>query len=68
MRICSNKIGLVPVVIKSGEYKDIGSPVRKMKPEEKKILQDFARKIHRQFIRDIVQGRKMDPEKVRIPC
>ena len=59
------KIGLVPVVIKSGEYKDIGSPVRKMKPEEKKILQDFARKIHKQFIRDIVQGRKMDPEKVR---
>lgn len=59
------KIGLVPVVIKSGEYKDIGSPVRKMKPEEKKILQDFARKIHKQFIRDIVQGRKMKPEKVR---
>lgn len=44
------KIGLVPVVIKSGEYKDIGSPVRKMKPEEKKILQDFARKIHLSLI------------------
>ena len=59
-----SKIGLVPIVIKSGKYKDMGSPVRKMKPEEKKILKDFARKIHRQFIRDIVEGRKMDKAKV----
>jgi len=58
------KIGLVPIVVKSGEYKDIGSPVREMKPEEKKILQEFAKKIHRQFIKDIVDGRKMDREKV----
>jgi protease-4 len=58
------KIGLVPVVVKSGKYKDIGSPVRKMKPEEKKILQNFSRKIHRQFIKDIVEGRKMDQAKV----
>ena len=59
-----NKIGLVPIVVKSGKYKDIGSPVRKMKPEEKKILQQFAKKIHRQFIEDIVDGRKMDMKKV----
>jgi protease IV len=59
-----HKIGLVPIVVKSGQYKDIGSPVRKMKPEEKKILRDFAKKIHRQFIKDIVDGRKMDMEKV----
>ena len=58
------KIGLVPVVVKSGKYKDIGSPVRKMRPEEKKILQNFSRKIHRQFIKDIVDGRKMDQAKV----
>lgn len=58
------KIGLVPVVVKSGEYKDMGSPVRKMKSEERKIFEDLARKIHRQFIRDVVQGRKMDLERV----
>ncbi len=58
------KIGLVPVVIKSGEYKDIGSPVREMKKEERKILEDFAKKIHRQFIMAIVEGRKMDLSKV----
>jgi protease-4 len=59
-----HKIGLVPIVVKSGEYKDLGSPVREMKPEEKIILQEFAKKIHRQFIKDIVDGRKMDMEKV----
>lgn len=58
------KIGLVPVVIKSGEYKDIGSPFREMKKEERKILEDFAKKIHRQFIMAIVEGRNMDLSKV----
>jgi protease-4 len=58
------KIGLVPVVIKSGEFKDIGSPVREMTAKEKTILKDFAKKIHRQFIMDIVKGRKMDQDKV----
>jgi protease-4 len=52
-------------VIKSGEYKDMGSPVREMKPEEKIILKEFARKIHQQFIQDIVEGRKMEEVKVK---
>ena len=58
------KIGLVPVVVKSGEFKDLGSPVREMKTEEKKFLKDFAAKIHRQFIMDIVEGRSMKKAEV----
>ena len=58
------KIGLVPVVVKSGEYKDMGSPVRPMRAEERQIFEDFARKIHRQFIQDIVRGRQMDPKHI----
>lgn len=58
------KIGLVPIVVKSGEFKDLGSPVRKMTKEEQQILESFAGKIHRQFIQDVVEGRKMDPDKV----
>lgn len=60
-----HKIGLFPVVIKSGEYKDIGSPVRKMAKEERKILQDFSDQIHRQFIMDIAEGRGMDQARVK---
>ncbi|RZB35047.1 MAG: protease IV [Desulfobacteraceae bacterium Eth-SRB1] len=59
-----HKIGLFPVVIKSGKYKDIGSPVRKMEKEERKILQDFSNRIHRQFIVDIAEGRGMDQARV----
>ena len=59
-----HKIGLVPIVIKSGKYKDIGSPVRKMKPDERKLLTDFADKIHEQFIKDVADGRKMNLKKV----
>ena len=59
------KIGLYPVVVKSGEFKDMGSPVRKMTEREKKLLQDFVDSTHRQFVAAVAEGRKMDPEKVR---
>lgn len=54
------KIGLTSMVIKSGAYKDIGSPVRPMAPAEKSFLEALTRKIHQQFISDIAQGRKAD--------
>jgi len=59
------KIGLTPVVIKSGEYKDIGSPVRKMTASEEKLLQEFSDNVHTQFIEDVAEGRNMPVEKVR---
>lgn len=59
-----NKIGLVSVVIKSCEYKDIGSPVRKMTEKESAILQGFVHNIHMQFVTAIAEGRKMDRVKV----
>ena len=59
------KIGLSPVVVKSGEYKDMGSPVRKMTEREKKLLQDFVDSTHRQFVAAVAEGRKMDPAKVK---
>jgi len=60
-----NKIGLKPIVIKSGEFKDIGSPVREMTIEEEKILKDFVDKIHMQFVTDVSEGRGLDMQKVR---
>ncbi|MBT8373767.1 MAG: signal peptide peptidase SppA [Deltaproteobacteria bacterium] len=58
------KIGLVPVVVKSGEYKDMGSPVRDMSDEERKIFQNLSANIHRQFVEAISEGRKMELSKV----
>jgi len=59
------KIGLLPIVIKSGEYKDIGSPLRTMTEEEKKILQKFVDTIHNQFVRDAAKGRNIEIEKMK---
>ncbi len=58
------KIGLDSVVIKSGKFKDIGSPVRPLKEDEKKILQNVTDEIHLQFIRDVAKGRKIDVSRI----
>jgi protease-4 len=59
-----DKIGLTPVVIKSGEFKDLGSPVREMQPDERQVLQALSDQIHQQFIRDVAEGRAMDLPRV----
>ena len=59
------KIGLVPVVVKSVEYKDMGSPARDMREDERKILKDLSINIHKQFVTAISEGRKMDLSKVK---
>jgi len=58
------KIGLTPVVVKSGEFKDTGSPSRQMTDAEKKLLQEVVDTIHRQFVAAIVEGRSLKTEKV----
>ena len=58
------KIGLTPVVIKSGRYKDIGSAVRPMTEEEQKLLQGVVDQLHHQFVRDLAKGRGLTEEVV----
>ena len=60
-----DKIGLYPVVIKSGEFKDIGSPVRKLTKAEETLLQDFVDTVHMQFVRDVAEGRRMKADAVK---
>jgi protease-4 len=50
--------------IKSGKFKDIGSPLRKMTPEEEQYLQKLANGINRQFIQAVAESRKLPPAKV----
>jgi protease-4 len=58
------KVGLVSVVVKSCEYKDIVSPTREMTDKEAGILQNVADRIHNQFIDAIASGRNMNKDKV----
>lgn len=59
-----DKIGMVPVIIKSGPYKDTGSPTREMRDDERELLQTIISSIHQQFITAIAEGRKMDRAQV----
>ena len=53
------KIGLEPQVVKSGKYKDVGSPTRKMTAEERLYLKRVVRDVHQQFIDAVAQGRNI---------
>ena len=64
-RAILDKIGMVPVVIKSGPLKDMGSPTKDMSKEEKEVLQAFVDQAHRQFVTAIAEGRKMDIDHVK---
>lgn len=59
-----DKIGLVPVVIKSGPYKDTGSPTREMRPDERELLQGIISDIREQFVTAIAEGRHMPHDQV----
>jgi protease-4 len=56
----AKKIGISPVVIKSGEFKDMGSPLRELKDSEKKIFQDLVDELHLQFVSDAATARNID--------
>ena len=59
------KIGLSSVVVKSGAYKDIGSPTRDMSAAEREILQDLIDDVHNQFVSSVAEGRELDEQAVR---
>jgi len=56
----AKKIGISPVVIKSGEFKDMGSPLRELKESEKKIFQALVDELHLQFVTDVASARGID--------
>ena len=58
------KIGVKPIIIKSGKYKDVGSPLRGMKPEERKLLQSVVDDVHQQFVQAVAKGRGLPVSEV----
>jgi len=60
-----DKVGLKAFTIKTGKFKDVGSPVRTMNAEERAMLQGVIDSTHGQFVRAVAEGRKLPVEKVR---
>lgn len=59
------KVHLESRVIKSGAYKDVGSPLREMTPEERAYLQSIIDNMYGQFKAAVAEGRKIPVEKVQ---
>ncbi len=59
------KVGVGLEVLKSGEFKDIGSPHRKMSEREKELIKDLISDIQKQFVNAVARGRHLSVEKVQ---
>jgi protease IV len=61
----TKKIGINMEVIKSGEFKDMGSSFRPLTDREKDLMNGVVQNIQEQFINAVAEGRKLQVEEVR---
>ena len=59
------KIGIDLQVLKSGEFKDIGSPHRKLTERDKELISALIGDIQRQFEEGVAKGRRISVEEVQ---
>jgi protease-4 len=59
------KVGMKNEAIKSGKFKDIGSPTREMTADERKLLQGLIDDSYEQFVAAVAEGRRMPVDKVK---
>lgn len=60
-----DKIGIKSTVIKTGKFKDSGSPVRELTEEDRAMFQSVIDSTHNQFIKAVASGRKLPEDEVR---
>jgi protease-4 len=58
------KIGMKAFTLKTGKFKDAGSPLRPMSDEEKAMLQGVIDSTQGQFVNAVAEGRKLPREQV----
>lgn len=59
-----DKIGMRSRALKSGQFKDAGSPFREMTEADRVVMQGVVDDLFAQFVDAVAQGRKMPREKV----
>jgi protease IV len=60
-----NKVGVNLESVKSGEFKDIGSPAKKMSARDREVLNLLIGDIQSQFVAAVAEGRNLPLEEVR---
>jgi protease-4 len=61
----AQKLGVKPIVIKSGALKDTGSPFKEMTPKERDVYQGLLDESYNQFVATVAKGRHMNESVVR---
>ena len=59
-----DKIGVRVEVLKSGEFKDIGSPHRELSERDRELINALIADIQRQFVEAVASGRNLSLEEV----
>ena len=59
------RIGVSMEIIKSGEFKDIGSPHREMSERDRVLLKALITDVQRQFVESVALGRNLSVDKVK---
>lgn len=59
------KIGVSASYVKSGPYKDMGSPFRGLSPEERALFQSLIDQLYGRFVSLVARERKIDEARVR---
>ena len=58
------KVGVDYVVVKAGQFKDIGNVARPMTADERRVMQALLDDVHGQFVGAVTAGRKLSREEV----
>ena len=61
----ADKVGFKQNIIKSGEFKDMGSSFRDITPQEREIFQEIVDENYDEFVEVIVEGRGIPEQRVR---
>lgn len=65
MRELMAKVGIKSIVIKSGQFKDIGTGAREFTEADRKVLQSVIDDVYLQFVEVVAKERNLDIEKVK---
>jgi protease-4 len=65
IEILMDKIGIKSHTLKTGKYKDSGSPLRELSIEDRAMLQAVIDNTHEQFVTAVANGRKLPIESIR---
>lgn len=58
------KVGVGVEVVKSGEHKDLGSPVRPMSPQDREVLEGIVDDVYGQFVDAVAENRPLPRDSV----